>query len=102
MSAEEKYNQIAEQLKVTENASKGSMFGAKCIKINRKVFAMFFNDEMVFKLPPERQQQVLALKGVHHFEPMPGRPMKDWISVPDQGQWEALALEALNYLKVNA
>jgi TfoX/Sxy family transcriptional regulator of competence genes len=83
LSAEEKYNQIAEHLKVTENVSKGSMFGAKCIKINRKVFAMFFNDEMVFKLPPERQQHVLAIEGAHHFEPMPGRQMKDWISVPD-------------------
>jgi hypothetical protein len=102
VAAEEKYNQIAEHLKVTENASKGSMFGAKCIKINRKVFAMFFNDEMVFKLPAERQQQVLALEGVHHFEPMPGRQMKDWISVPDLEQWEELALEALNYLKANA
>jgi TfoX N-terminal domain len=102
VAAEEKYNQIAEHLKVTENVSKGSMFGAKCIKINRKVFAMFFNDEMVFKLPPERQQHVLAIEGAHHFEPMPGRPMKDWVSVPDQERWEELALEALDFLKANA
>jgi TfoX N-terminal domain len=101
VSAEEKYNQIAEHLKVAENVSKGSIFGAKCIKSNRKVFAMFFNDEMVFKLPPEKREQVLALKGVRLFEPMAGRPMKDWISVPDQEQWEALALEALNYLKAS-
>lgn len=96
MTAEENH------LKVTENVSKGSMFGAKCIKINRKVFAMFYNEEMVFKLPPERRELVLAIEGAHHFEPMPGRPMKDWISVPDQEQWEALALEAMNYLKVHA
>jgi TfoX/Sxy family transcriptional regulator of competence genes len=102
VSAEEKYNQIAEHLKVTENVSKGSMFGAKCIKINRKVFAMFFNDEMVFKLAPERQKHVLAIEGAHHFEPMPGRRMKDWISVPDQERWEELALEALDFLKANA
>jgi hypothetical protein len=102
VTAEEKYNQIAEHLKVTANVSKGSMFGAKCIKSNRKVFAMFFNDEMVFKLLPERQQKVLAIEGAHHFEPMPGRQMKDWISVPDQGRWEELALEALNYLQSNA
>jgi TfoX/Sxy family transcriptional regulator of competence genes len=102
LSAEEKYNQIAEHLKVTENVSKGSMFGAKCIKINRKVFAMFFKDEMVFKLPQENREQVLAIEGAHHFEPMPGRQMKDWISVPDQEQWETLAREAMNYLKLHA
>jgi hypothetical protein len=64
------------------------MFGAKCIKINRKVFAMFYNDEMVFMLPPERREAVLTIEGVHHFEPMLGRQMKDWISVPDQEQGE--------------
>ncbi|MBY6036613.1 TfoX/Sxy family protein [Fictibacillus nanhaiensis] len=98
MTALEKYNQIAEHLKVTKHAAKGSMFGAKCIKVNRKVFAMFFQDEMVFKLPPERHNHVLSLEGTHLFEPMPGRQMKEWVSVPDQDLWENLALESLKYL----
>jgi TfoX N-terminal domain len=98
LSAEEKYNQIAEHLKITENVTKGSMFGAKCIKLNRKVFAMFYQDEMVFKLPPETHQQVLDMDGTHLFEPMPGRKMKDWVSVPNQDIWEELAKSAMTYL----
>ncbi|WP_163103436.1 TfoX/Sxy family protein [Peribacillus alkalitolerans] len=98
MSAEEKYNQIAEHLKLTENVTKGSMFGAKCMKINRKVFAMFYQDEMVFKLPPEKHQHVLSLEGAHLFEPMPGKKMKDWVSVPHQEIWEELAKTAMIFL----
>ncbi|WP_335871803.1 hypothetical protein [Bacillus sp. 2205SS5-2] len=100
MSAEEKYHVIAEHFVLTENAVKGSMFGAKCLKRNRKVFAMFHNNEMVFKLPVEKQEQLLSSEEGSPFEPMPGRVMNGWISVSDQRKWEALAAEALVFVAV--
>ncbi|MEH6994782.1 hypothetical protein V7075_19055, partial [Neobacillus drentensis] len=58
----------------------------------------FYENEMVFKLPPEKHEQALAMEGAHLFEPMSGRRMKDWVSVPNPDEWEELAQEAMNFL----
>jgi hypothetical protein len=56
---------------------------------------------MVIKLPDETHRQgALALQGAQLFDPMGGRPMREWVQVPatHADEWPtlaALAIEAL-------
>lgn len=95
------FNDIAAHMANTDNVAKGSMFGAKCLKISGKAFAMFHKGNMVFKLPPESHPTMFELEGVAMFEPMPGRTMNGWINVPPnhESQWERFSYEALNYVR---
>jgi hypothetical protein len=96
---EDLFTEIAGHLNHTDNVEKGNMFGAKCLKMNKKAFAMYYKGDMVFKLPAN--EPMLALDGARPFEPMPGRPMNGWVQVPNRysGQWEALAVRALEVLR---
>ena len=53
---------------------------------------------MVFKLPDaEARGRALELDGAHLFDPMGGRPMKEWVQVPAAHveRWTELAVLAL-------
>ena len=54
---------------------------------------------MIFKLSGQAHKDALALSGAHLFEPMAGRPMKEWVEVPAEHapQWPGLARAALQY-----
>ncbi|SDX33308.1 TfoX/Sxy family protein [Paenibacillus sp. CF384] len=93
------YNEIGDQLVLSDEVVKGSMFGAKCLKINKKAFAMFHRGNMVFKLPADNG--AAALDGAGTFEPSPGKAMKGWIQVPPDhaDQWEELSSTALRYVR---
>ncbi|WP_308637483.1 hypothetical protein [Paenibacillus silvisoli] len=96
---ERKYNEIGDQLVTSDAVVKGSMFGAKCLKIGKKAFAMYHRGNMVFKLPADNG--AAALEGAGLFEPSPGKKMNGWIQVPPQyaDKWEALSGDALNYVR---
>ena len=53
----------------------------------------------VVKLPRARADDLRARGQAIHFEPVPGRPMKEWLVVTDaKASWLALAREAYNYV----
>ena len=57
---------------------------------------------MVFKLTDsEQREQALAIEGAHLFDPMGGRPMKEWVCLTEHGQpaWLDIAAEALDYVR---
>ena len=54
---------------------------------------------MVFKLTDEaKREQALALDGAERFDPMGGRPMREWVVVPasHSDEWLRLAQDALS------
>jgi len=67
---------------VGRGATRSQMFGMPVLKAGDKVFAGTFGDAMTFKLGPDDLEQARALTGVEPFEPMQGRPMKEWVLVP--------------------
>lgn len=72
----------------------GKMFGSLCLKTpNGKSAAMLWKDNIVVKLKGDRLQEALGLDGAQIFEPMAGRPMKDWVQVPYayKDKWQELA-----------
>lgn len=96
---EQTFNEIAAHLNRTDEAERGSMFGAKCIKIRKKAFAMFYRGDMVFKLPAGHEAS--SLPGAGTFEPSPGKRMNGWLTVPNRHacRWEELSEAALRYVR---
>jgi hypothetical protein len=99
-SAEETYNEVAAKLAAEHGIAISQMFGMPALKIKGKAFAGFSNDTMIFKLTGEPHTKALAEPGANLFEPMAGRPMKEWVQVPlsTSKKWEAFANDAMNYV----
>jgi hypothetical protein len=59
---------------------------------------------MVFKLTGETHREALALSGAKLFDPMGGRPMKEWVQVPlaHAKTWHKLAEQSLEYVRTVA
>jgi hypothetical protein len=91
------YEIIAEELQADPGVRTGLMFGHRCLKTGRKVFACEYEGELLLKLPPDRLGE-LKRDGARDFNPM-GRPMNGWILVAEPaddavGVWLDLAEEA--------
>lgn len=78
----------------------GSMFGMPCLKRpNGKVVAGHWKDGGVtVKLTDEAARgEALALDGVELFDPGMGRPMREWVLVPEAlaNRWRELVERAI-------
>ena len=93
------YEEIVDDL-CAQNAhvQTGKMFGMDCFKANGKAAGGSWQGQMVFKLTDQAvREQALAIEGAHAFDPMGGRPMKEWVVVPasQSDHWAELARAAL-------
>lgn len=73
------------------------MFGYPAAFVNGNMFAGLFQDQMFARLAPEERALLEAAHGPLPFEPMAGRPMKDYTRLPDEvleDESEATALMA--------
>ena len=93
------YDAVASEITATSSAITGKMFGMPAVKVAGKAFAGYHGGDMVFKLSGGAHARTLAVPGAHLFDPMGGRPMKEWVVVPaDQAAlWADLAEAALEY-----
>lgn len=79
-NAELFFNELTVQI---ENVKPGKMFGSLCMKTpNGKSAAMIWKDHLVVKLNGAYLNEALNLGGAKIFEPMEGRPMKEWVQIP--------------------
>jgi TfoX/Sxy family transcriptional regulator of competence genes len=65
-----------------ERVSLRPMFGTVAAFANGQMFMGLFNDELFVRLPEDERRAALAA-GCRPLEPMPGRPMREYVSVPD-------------------
>ncbi|MCB9549223.1 MAG: TfoX/Sxy family protein [Myxococcales bacterium] len=74
-------------------AERRKMFGMPAGFVNGNMFCGVFHDGVVLRLPAERIAALGAEEGVGAFEPMEGRPWKDYIhaSAPRWGGTATLA-----------
>jgi hypothetical protein len=95
----ERFDELAETF-VARGATRSLMFGMPVLKAGDKVFAGMYGDAMTFKLGPDDLEKARSLTGVDAFEPMQGRPMKEWVLVPlaQAKRWSDLAERAFEYL----
>jgi len=60
-------------------AERKKMFGYPCIFINGHLTAGLFQDRVMLRLSGEDRVRFLKERGHRVFEPMPGRPMKEYV-----------------------
>ena len=86
------------------------MFGYPAAFVNGRLFAGLHQADMVLKLPAEDRALLEAGGHARRFEPMPGRPMGDFVAIrgdtlpgPDvMNAWMARALEHVAALPAKA
>jgi TfoX/Sxy family transcriptional regulator of competence genes len=59
------------------------MFGAPCYWTGGHMFAALHQENMIVRLGAADRAALLAQAGAHPFEPMEGRPMKEYVVFPD-------------------
>jgi TfoX/Sxy family transcriptional regulator of competence genes len=72
----------------------GKMFGSAGLRTGTKFFAIWWNDQLVVKLPPARLTQLVEAGEGRAFEPMEGRRMNGWILLGDAVEWAPVVEEA--------
>jgi len=72
----------------------GKMFGSRGLRTGRKFFAVWWHEQLVVKLPPDRLTALVQAGEGSPFEPMEGRPMNGWIVLGDSADWSPLVEEA--------
>ena len=74
--------------------TRGTMFGSQGLRTGRKFFAVWWHEQLVLKLPPERLQELVSAGSATPFEPMDGRAMNGWVVVAPSADWPPLVEEA--------
>ena len=64
-----------------------------------KFFAVWWHEQLVLKLPPERLQELVASGAATPFEPMEGRAMNGWVVVGPDAAWPPLLGEARAFVE---
>ncbi len=80
----------------------GKTFGALCIKTPAgKSGVVLWKNDLIVKLEGEMKQMALALHGAQLFDPMGGRPMKEWVQIPaaHSDKWKLFSTEAMEYVR---
>jgi TfoX/Sxy family transcriptional regulator of competence genes len=71
------------------------MFGYPAVFVNGNMFAGVFQDGIFARLSPADRSALEAEHGPSPFEPMPGRPMKDYVLLPEAVLEDEAATQAL-------
>ena len=76
------------------------IFGAVGLTVDGKIFALLVQDRLVVKLPRTRVDALEASGAGDRFEPAPGRPWKEWLSLAPHADedWLELSREALAFV----
>ncbi len=59
------------------------MFGNFAGFVNGNMFIGVFGSEVFVRLPEEERYELLKEEGTSIFEPMKGRPMKEYVTIPE-------------------
>jgi hypothetical protein len=62
--------------------SRRKMFGYPCAFVGGNLFMGLHQEAMILRLSDDDRSAFLGLKGTAIFEPMPGRPMREYVVVP--------------------
>ena len=86
-----------------EGAEPSQLFGKPSLKVGKANFVCGFQQSLVVKVGKEAIAEMLPeFEGSVLFDPYgKGRPMKDWLQIPEtyKEQWPSLALQALDFVK---
>lgn len=98
----ERFERLRARFLPDPEVSEGTGFGSSGgLRVRGKIFAIFGERELTMKLPRTRVDELVEAGHGRHFDPGHGRLMREWVTVPPRhaGEWEALADEALRFVK---
>jgi TfoX/Sxy family transcriptional regulator of competence genes len=86
------------------DAERRKMFGYPALFVGGNLMTGLFAESWMIRLPDEDRAALLALPGAGPFEPMPGKPMKGYATLPadvvaDDGRLDAWIERAIAYVK---
>lgn len=64
------------------DAERRKMFGYPCVFVNGQLSAGVHQENIMLRLSEADRKAFLALGGAAQFEPMPGRPMREYVVAP--------------------
>src|SRR3972149_3739685 len=70
------------------------MFGYPCCFVNDNLFMGLHQEDLMLRLSERDQEEFLRLPGARAFEPMPGRPMREYVTVPHKMLDEGVELRS--------
>lgn len=70
---------IMHALMADQGAQPGNMFGSPCYKVRGKMAAGVFGKGIVLKPGEARSRALIEAGAAQPFEPMPGRPWREWV-----------------------
>ena len=76
------------------DADRRKMFGYPALFVGGNLVTGLFAQQWMIRLPDHDRAELLALPGATPFEPMPGRPMKGYASIPPDVVADDEALDA--------
>lgn len=74
-------------------AQSRQMFGYPAAFVNEQMFASLFQENFILRLPEAERAAFIQKHDAHVFEPMPGRPMREYVVVPPSVVHSAAQLE---------
>ena len=69
------------------------MFGSPAFYINGNMFAGVYGRQLFLRLSPEDRAALESGMSAKPFEPMPGRPMKEYVAMPEPVWGDPSALD---------
>jgi hypothetical protein len=100
-SAAERFGALASALLpqpgVTLSERRG--FARGSLMVNGKLFAAVRGEVLLLKLPSERVMGLIAAGQGAPFDANKGKPMKEWVLAHMNADWEALAREAMGFVR---
>src|SRR4029450_4122722 len=77
----------------------GTGFGSNAIKINKSIFAMLVNSQLVVKLPAARVAELISTGDGVPFDAGRAKPMKEWAELTvDDDASRRLVAEAMAFV----
>jgi TfoX/Sxy family transcriptional regulator of competence genes len=70
------------------------MFGGPCYWCGGNMFAAVHQESIIVRLGEQDRAELLAEPGAHLFEPMEGRPMREYVAFPEAMLADKVALRA--------
>ena len=77
--------ELLEKALASFNCDRKMMFGSPTYMVNNNMFTGAHQDSLFIRLSEQDRQEILSkYDGAGPFEPMAGRPMKEYIALPEE------------------